>query len=182
MKYEGWINVDFDAKYNPEVVADARTLPFEDNTVDELYSSHLLEHFGYEEPVLEEWHRVLRPGGKITIVVPDLIGTWYAWKAGFSWGSPLKFPIDLAYMNAAAFGAHIISPEFVEINHTHKQIFIMDMLVERMRLLFPDTVQLSSIELPGLTRTAFPGETLVRGTKPDRRGLNFRVEGKGAKI
>jgi len=182
MKYEGWTNVDFDEKYNPEVIADARALPFEDNTVDELYSSHLLEHFGYEEPVLEEWHRVLRPGGKITIVVPDLMGTWFAWKAGFSWGQPDRFPIDLAYMNATAFGAHILSPTFVEKNHTHKQIFIMDMLVERMRLLFPDAVQLSSLDLPGLSRKAFPGETMVRGTKPGRRGLNFRVEGKGAKI
>ena len=182
LKYEGWINVDFDEKYNPDVVADARALPFEDATIDELYSSHLLEHFGYEEPILEEWHRVLRPEGKITIVVPDIIGTWYAWKAGFAWGAPLKFPIDLAYMNAAVYGAHIISPDFVERNHTHKQIFIMDMLVERMRTLFPDAVQLGKLELPGLERKAFPGETMVRGTKPGKIGMRFRVEGKGAKI
>jgi predicted SAM-dependent methyltransferase len=177
----GWTNVDFDERYNPEVVADARVLPFEDNTVDELYSSHLLEHFGYEEPLLEEWCRVLCCGGKITIVVPDLIGTWYAWKAGFSWGSPERFPIDLAYMNAVAYGAHILSPEFIEINHTHKQIFIMDMLVERMRPLFPDAVQLGKIQLPGLEREAFPGETMVRGTKPGKTGLRFKLEGKGVK-
>jgi SAM-dependent methyltransferase len=182
MKYEGWTNIDFDARYNPEVVADARALPYQDGVVDEIYSSHLLEHFGYEEPILEEWHRVLCFGGKITIVVPDLVGTWYAWKAGFSWGQPDRFPIDLAYMNAVAFGAHILGPEFIEVNHTHKQIFIMDMLVERMRLLFPDAVQLSRLQLPGLSREAFPGETMVRGTKPAARKLHFRVEGKGAKI
>jgi len=182
MQYEGWVNVDFDVKYNPDVVADARALPFEDDTVDELYSSHLLEHFGYEEPVLEEWRRVLRKGGKITIVVPDIVGTWYAWKAGFSWGAPLKFPIDLAYMNAAAFGAHIISPDFVELNHTHKQIFIMDMLVERMRPLFPDAQQLAKFQLPGLDRSAFPGETMVRGTKPGKSGLRLSMAGQGSKV
>jgi len=49
-------------------------IPFPDSSVDFLYSSHFLEHL--ELPVavhvLNESHRVLRPGGVIRVCVPDL--------------------------------------------------------------------------------------------------------------
>jgi predicted SAM-dependent methyltransferase len=46
---------------------------FKDNSVDLVYSSHLLEHFprNKTEDVLREWHRVLKPGGILRIAVPD---------------------------------------------------------------------------------------------------------------
>lgn len=48
-------------------------LPYADNSVDEVYASHVLEHFSHTQRfhVLYEWVRVLKPGGKITICVPD---------------------------------------------------------------------------------------------------------------
>ncbi len=48
---------------------------FEDHTFEALYSSHVLEHFSYQEElsqVLAEWNRVLKPGGCIYASVPDL--------------------------------------------------------------------------------------------------------------
>lgn len=48
---------------------------FEDNTFEALYASHVLEHFDYKDElqqVLLEWKRVLEPGGKIYISVPDM--------------------------------------------------------------------------------------------------------------
>ena len=48
---------------------------FQDNCFTEIYGSHVLEHFNYanELPaVLKEWYRVLKPGGKLYISVPDL--------------------------------------------------------------------------------------------------------------
>ncbi len=62
----------------PEVdhVGNAKDLSrFEDNTFSELYGSHVLEHFDYAKElneVLLEWYRVLKPGGKLYISVPDL--------------------------------------------------------------------------------------------------------------
>lgn len=46
---------------------------FADQTVDLIYASHLLEHFGRHEVqgVLSEWFRVLRPGGVLRLAVPD---------------------------------------------------------------------------------------------------------------
>jgi predicted SAM-dependent methyltransferase len=51
-----------------------RGLPFDDNTVDYIYSAHFLEHMKKAEAVkvLIECHRVLKKGGLIRIVVPDL--------------------------------------------------------------------------------------------------------------
>lgn len=48
-------------------------LPFRDNSIDVIYSSHTLEYFDREEviPVLNEWNRVLKVGGRIFISVPD---------------------------------------------------------------------------------------------------------------
>lgn len=44
-----------------------------DNSVDEIYSSHVLEHFSYAGThlVLREWVRVLKPGGTIRLAVPN---------------------------------------------------------------------------------------------------------------
>lgn len=69
-----WVNLDF--RGQPGVRAhDLRTpLPFSDGTFDVLYHSHVLEHFerGDAQRLLGECHRVLRPGGILRVVVPDL--------------------------------------------------------------------------------------------------------------
>ncbi|MER8785437.1 class I SAM-dependent methyltransferase [Mesorhizobium sp. M1006] len=61
-----WPNVDY--------VADASTkLPFPDNTFDLVYGSHVLEHIPWykTESVLAEWRRILKPGGRLEIWVPN---------------------------------------------------------------------------------------------------------------
>ena len=48
---------------------------FEENAFQELYASHVLEHFDYSgelQSALLEWNRVLVPGGTAYISVPDL--------------------------------------------------------------------------------------------------------------
>ena len=52
----------------------AEKLPYADGSVDEVYASHILEHFPYFKTgnVLREWVRVLKPGGRISIAVPDI--------------------------------------------------------------------------------------------------------------
>lgn len=44
---------------------------FRDNVLDFVYSSHLLEDFQNTEAVLEEWIRVLKPGGRLVTFCPD---------------------------------------------------------------------------------------------------------------
>lgn len=46
---------------------------FADNSIDEIYACHLLEHFGRNkvDDVLKEWFRVLKPNGILRIAVPN---------------------------------------------------------------------------------------------------------------
>lgn len=48
---------------------------FADNSVSEIYTSHVLEHFGYDNElvvVLREFYRIMKPGGKLRVSVPDM--------------------------------------------------------------------------------------------------------------
>lgn len=64
--------VAFDRSDYNEVTCrgDARALPFKDSTFDWVWSSHCLEDFEDTNAVLEEWLRVLQPGGTIGLYVP----------------------------------------------------------------------------------------------------------------
>lgn len=70
---EGYIGVDPFAP-GAEVSAFMWALPFPDNSVEAIYSSHSLEHISkHQVPgTLREWKRVLMPGGELELLVPDL--------------------------------------------------------------------------------------------------------------
>lgn len=52
---------------------DAGKLPYANESVDEVYASHVLEHIPHARTalVLQEWRRVLKPGGVLRVAVPD---------------------------------------------------------------------------------------------------------------
>ena len=54
--------------------SEAYPLSYPDNSVDEIRASHILEHFSFADAqaALKDWTRVLKPGGKIRLAVPDL--------------------------------------------------------------------------------------------------------------
>ena len=70
----GWVHIDLveypHIDYQQRI--DKLTM-FEDNSVDEIYACHCLEHFKRHEvqDVLCEWSRVLKTGGGIHIAVPN---------------------------------------------------------------------------------------------------------------
>lgn len=77
-----WTNVDFKSTHPSVIECDLNTgIPFPDNTFDAVYHSHLLEHFHkhFALEFLKDCHRVLKPGGVLRVVVPDLeqIARWY---------------------------------------------------------------------------------------------------------
>lgn len=60
-------------QYLPHYFATASHIPFADNTFDIVHASHILEHIPWyqSQDVLREWTRVLKPGGRLEISVPD---------------------------------------------------------------------------------------------------------------
>lgn len=52
---------------------EAYPLAFDDNTVEEIYASHVLEHFSHSDVphVLDDWVSKLKIGGRLRVAVPD---------------------------------------------------------------------------------------------------------------
>ncbi|MBD1937497.1 methyltransferase domain-containing protein [Microcoleus sp. FACHB-68] len=73
-----WKILDIEPRPEVDYIADAADLSqFASNSVDVIYASHVLEHFYYGinnelGNTLGEWHRVLKPGGRLLVSVPDL--------------------------------------------------------------------------------------------------------------
>ena len=70
--FENDVRVDIDKERNPTVRCSGDELPFNDNTLDYLYSIHSFEHFEDQKKTIQEWTRVIKRGGIIGIVHPDV--------------------------------------------------------------------------------------------------------------
>ncbi|USN54575.1 MAG: methyltransferase domain-containing protein [Candidatus Peribacteria bacterium] len=77
---EPWLNVDSlpvpESTTAAYMQTDIRRFPTEwTNQFHVVRASHVLEHFYMDElvPILNEWMRVLKPGGHLLISVPDII-------------------------------------------------------------------------------------------------------------
>lgn len=73
--HPGWTNVDIVPSGSEVLVHNIRKgLPFKDDTFDAVYHSHVLEHIprAEAEKFVKEAVRVLKPGGIMRVVVPDL--------------------------------------------------------------------------------------------------------------
>ena len=66
-EFPGWTPVD---RKNGQ---EAYPLAYPEDSAKEIRASHVLEHFGYTETiaVLKDWYRVLQPGGRLRVAVPD---------------------------------------------------------------------------------------------------------------
>lgn len=118
---DGWVNVD---KYNPKanVQADVLDLPFEDNSVDEVLLSHVIEHVSYRKTVdlLEEIHRILKPSGKFFIAYPDWKGCMEAFMENRN-GERWKWWVQTLYGSQTDAGQYHVAP------------IITDRLLEQLR-------------------------------------------------
>lgn len=73
--HPAWVNLDFLSIGDSVIKHDlTKGIPFENNSFDAVYHSHVLEHFSKEQGdfFISECFRVLKQGGIIRIAVPDL--------------------------------------------------------------------------------------------------------------
>lgn len=74
---DGFVNIDAHptpaGRRGPDRILRAEDLDYPENSVDEIYASHVLEHLSPAEllKALPRWQQALRPGGRLTIEVPD---------------------------------------------------------------------------------------------------------------
>jgi len=69
-----FINIDIRDIEGIDIVDDITKLnDFDENTVDLIYVSHVLEHFGRHKykQVLSRWYQLLKPNGILRIAIPD---------------------------------------------------------------------------------------------------------------
>lgn len=71
----GWVNIDIFPLPGVDFVADLEDchntpLPFQDDSVDEFLLSHVLEHMRHPLELMQELHRIAKPGALMVIRVP----------------------------------------------------------------------------------------------------------------
>jgi predicted SAM-dependent methyltransferase len=75
VRVDGYTNVDGLALENVDVVHDFTTYPypFETDSIDDILMIEVLEHISFRQThnVLSELRRILKPGGRLYIQVPD---------------------------------------------------------------------------------------------------------------
>ena len=172
----GFVSVDFNPDVKPDICTDAKDLSmFDEKTVDEIYASHVLEHLKFDDGLiaLKEWLRVLKPGGVLTIAVPDLVQTYYLMKHGAAWGE-YHMPIDETYVQACVFGANLLAEKLPEMRdlyggpgHKHQSVYIHDMLLNRV--IEAGFVMAHEVGRCFLRASAI-GETMVQAQKPILEG------------
>ncbi len=95
---DGYINIDFPTsektimRVRADVYQDVSTLDYPENSIEEIRSHHLFEHFDRVDALktLLKWRRWLKPGGKLIIETPDFFWCFFLFPF-----SPFKFKMAL---------------------------------------------------------------------------------------
>jgi len=105
----GWINSDAKRAPGIDLVADIRAgLPLDEGSIDYAVSVHALPELSYREqlPALRELLRVLRPGGVLRLVLPDLDRAIDAYREGRQ--GHFQVPAGEAGSDGGRFISHIL--------------------------------------------------------------------------
>ncbi len=71
---EGYVNIDCNPQTKPDLCCRIEDLVYDDNTVDEIYAAHIIEHLDWKtsKKMFKKFHGWLKPEGALYIIVPDL--------------------------------------------------------------------------------------------------------------
>lgn len=67
--------LDIDPDKNPDILASGDKIPVDDESFDFVVAQHVLEHFEDQDKALKEWLRIIKKGGYILIIYPDVTHT-----------------------------------------------------------------------------------------------------------
>lgn len=110
VRMDGWTRVDLDPEANADYQVPIQELEkhFKPNTVDEIRAYHVLEHISPKEvfPTLRGWWKILKPGGKVTVEVPDCEEIMFAYARGQTSWAEVKRVILGADQDATEWMVH----------------------------------------------------------------------------
>ncbi len=173
-------------KVKPVVHDLRKPLPFKDNTFSAVYASHVLEHLYLVEArqLLAECRRVVKPGGVIRIVVPDLhsmVVDYLRGESGDNCPSPGKISAadqlndKLGFRKpdppggSAVFKFYAIWKDF----HSHKWMYDSESLIHYVEL-----AGIREVSEKGFRASDIPGIEEVEDPERVLDGAGICIEGK----
>ena len=113
---KGYINIDAVKQTPDTVVGNLLELDYVDNSIDEIYSEHVIEHFTRPEldRYFSESKRMLKPSGKFVIIAPSIIKVLERFNKG---------EVDINYIDSFLFARHLHEYDF------HKQSIYKEKLI-----------------------------------------------------
>jgi len=126
---EGYVNIDYPPlehtvmSVKADVYQDVRTLKYEENSVDEVRSHHIFEHFPRAEALklLSEWRRWLKPGGKLVIETPDFEESAKSYIWALSYKRKMELGRHIFGSHEARWAYHYDFWDKVKFRHTLKK-------------------------------------------------------------
>ncbi|MGQ9514809.1 MAG: class I SAM-dependent methyltransferase [Thermoproteota archaeon] len=126
----GSIGVDIDRDVRPDVVADAKALPFKEEVFDSVISIQCIEHLWWpssspKEAVLsalKEFRRVLKKGGILDLTVPNFggISTLTNWMISRGEGMEIAHEPEGYFL----LGSHVNGAQVHHVAFTHRNLRI----------------------------------------------------------
>jgi len=124
------------------VTADATKLPFADGAFDAVIAMHVLYHVTDQERAIEEFYRVLKPGGALLVTTNGAEN------------------MRELYRLAAIFGGGEVDPASVAFGFERAQQVIRDRFGNATLAVHPQTMHVTDPEVVFLALTSYPpGET-----------------------
>ena len=119
-KHFNLITIDVDSTRNPDIVMDACSLKFPDNSFDLVCMMEVLEHISTPYLAISEIYRVLKPSGKLIMSTPFLFGIHDA-------------PHD--YYRYTKYGLMYLLNEFIHTDVRERNAYISTVIVLLSRLI-----------------------------------------------
>lgn len=115
---EGYVNVDVVGTPDKKCDLSVFPWPFEDNSAEEIFSEHFLEHVHDYERTIQEMHRILKPNGKLLFRVPHFRNActpWHLHKWDFSVFTCKRLGESIPYLWD---GKQLFDTESIRIRYT----------------------------------------------------------------
>ena len=132
---EGWINLDISSVEGVNVIHDINSLPlpFDNNEFDFVLCQDVFEHVEYI-PLLEDLHRILKPGGIVEIRVPHFSSRYNfiekKKKKMFSIQTFDYFTNNAPFERSYYFNFHFDKIVYRKITFSKSWVFFINFLIE----------------------------------------------------